>query len=47
MLDFIKAIYNAIISIFAGETDPEGTEKGDIFAMIKRAFDNLFASLGA
>ncbi len=46
MLDFIKALYDAIMGIFSKETDPEGTEKGDIFAKIKAAFDKLFASLG-
>lgn len=45
MLDLIKAIYTAIINIFKGEVDESG-EKQDIFAGIKKAFDDFFAKLG-
>ena len=44
MLEIIKALYEAIISIFSGEVD-EGTQDAGIFAGIKAAFDKFFASI--
>lgn len=46
MLDIFKALYNAIIAIFAGEIGDDA-EKNDIFSMIKSFFDDMFSKIGA